>query len=121
MTDYRLGLKKLPDIGNVSFGLKSKFGLKKLPGVSVAPTIYDILLSWTDNSDNEDGFKIEHSPNGSEWTQIAVVESNVTSYLVTKETDGVDSSIQNYFRVRAYSGDGYSDYSNIANVQCSGG
>jgi hypothetical protein len=50
-----------------------------------------ITLAWTDNSNNEDGFKIERkSGTNGTFTQIALVQSNVTSYLdivLATETD----------------------------------
>lgn len=86
--------------------------------VSVVAGI-DVLLQWDDNSDNETGFKIEHSLNGDSWTQIKTVGAGVTSYLVTI-ADGVDGSVLNYFRVRAYNADGDSAYTNTISKQCSG-
>lgn len=116
MSDYRFGLKQLEQRGSFSFGLKSRFGLVPLSDMSIAE-IYDILLEWEDNSNNEDGFSIEHSlDGGTGWTQIAQVGADVTSYLITPETDGIDPSVANYFRVRAYNSDGNSDYSNTAEV-----
>jgi len=79
----------------------------------------EILLEWLDNSDNETGFKIEHSLNGVDgWTQIADLGTNITSYGVTLLKDGVDSTVVNFFRIKAYNGAGDSGYSNIANVTC---
>jgi hypothetical protein len=72
-----------------------------------------IDLAWTDNSDNESGFKIERSPNGTNgWTQIDIVEANVTTYNNT----GLTRSTTYYYRIRAYNAGGDSDYSNIANA-----
>jgi PKD domain len=85
---------------------------------SITVTVYaDILLSWDDNSYDEDGFYVEHSLDGlTGWTQIASVGANVTSYGVTYATDGVDSNVINYFRVRAYNGAGDSGYTNTVEV-----
>ena len=96
----------------------------KTGGLTLSKTVkidVEILLEWTDNSDNEDGFKIERSPNGTDgWEEIAVITSpDIESYGVTKAKDGVDSAVINFFRVLAYSGAGESGYSNIANVRCS--
>ena len=68
----------------------------------------EITVSWTDSSSNETGFKIERSPNGSVWTQIATVSSNVTSYIDT----GLTPETSYYYRARAYNAAGNSDYSN---------
>jgi len=78
----------------------------------------EILLTWQDNSGNEDGFKIEHSLDGVEWTQLATVGAGITTYGVTQAVDGVDSDVLNYFRVRAYNDAGDSDYANVESIQC---
>lgn len=68
-------------------------------------------LTWTDNSGNEDGFKIERSISGAAFSQIATVGANVGSYTVP----GLKSGGRTYrFRVRAYNAAGDSAYSNIA-------
>lgn len=69
-----------------------------------------IDLSWTDNAANEDGFKVERSPNGSTgWTQIGTTTAGDTTYSDT----GLDFSTTYYYRVRAYNVGGDSDYSNV--------
>lgn len=71
-------------------------------------------LSWTDNSGNEDGFKIERAPdNGGvpgAWTQIATVGANVTTYNNT----GLPAGVPYWYRVRAYNASGNSPYSTPA-------
>jgi hypothetical protein len=80
----------------------------------------EILLEWVDNANNEDGFRIEHSLDGSTgWVEIADIElADITSYGVTLAKDGVDSAKVNFFRVIAYNGSGDSDPSNTTNVRC---
>ena len=68
-----------------------------------------IDLTWTDNSDNEDGFKIEQSTDGSTFTQIDTVSTDILSYSGT----GLDASTLYYYQVRAYNTAGNSGYSNI--------
>lgn len=41
----------------------------------------EISLSWIDNSNNEASFAIERSLDGLSWTQVGLVNENVTSYL----------------------------------------
>jgi hypothetical protein len=73
-----------------------------------------INLAWTDNSSNEDGFKIERSPNGnSSWSQIATVGPNITTYSNT----GLNKNTRYHYRVRAYNVLGNSAYSNTANAR----
>jgi hypothetical protein len=72
-----------------------------------------INLSWTDNSNNETGFKVERSTDGTTFTQIATVGANVTMYVNT----GLSPLTRYYYRVRAYNTGGNSAYSNIASAK----
>ncbi|WP_175414875.1 fibronectin type III domain-containing protein [Nibricoccus aquaticus] len=79
-----------------------------------------INLTWTDNSTNETGFKIERAASsGGTYTEIATTGSNATSYQNT----GLSASTAYYYRVRAYNGGGNSAYTGIANAttQSAGG
>jgi uncharacterized repeat protein (TIGR01451 family) len=96
------------------------------PNIPAAPTSLAFNgcdLTWTDNSDNESGFKIEKrrtlaSGSGGKppkpgqtgrivWQEIATVPANVTSFTVGCPTSG-------YHRVRAYNSTGSSSPSNTA-------
>lgn len=72
-----------------------------------------VNLKWTDNADNADGFKIERSTDGTSFTQIATVGSNVTTFAST----GLQRNRRYYYRVRATDGFGDSAYSNIATAR----
>ena len=74
-----------------------------------------INLTWTDASTNEVGFKIEESSNGVDFSQIATVNENTTSYPRT----GLSSSTLRYYRVRSYNDAGNSAYSNTASATTS--
>lgn len=65
-----------------------------------------IAVSWTDNANNETGFHVERSTNGSTWTRVATLGANATSYYFT----GLKSNTSYYFRVRAYNTSGSSAY-----------
>ena len=81
----------------------------------VATTISSsqVNLSWQDDSDNETGFKIERKTGaGGTYSQIATVGANVTSYSNTS----LSANTTYYYRVRAYSAAGNSDYSNEASA-----
>jgi predicted phage tail protein len=71
-----------------------------------------INLAWTDNSINEDGFKIERCQNAgcSNFAQVAQVGANVTTYNDT----GLTASTTYGYRVRAFNLGGNSAYSNTA-------
>jgi len=70
-----------------------------------------INLSWSDNSTNETGFKIEQKIGSSgTYAQIATVGANVVTYSVS----GLSPSTTYYYRVRAYNSYGDSGYSNEA-------
>src|SRR6266496_5244158 len=66
-----------------------------------------INLTWLDNSAIEAGYGIERAPTSSgPWAQIAATGANVTSYSST----GLAAATTYYYRVRAYSVQGYSTY-----------
>jgi hypothetical protein len=74
-----------------------------------------INLSWTDNSDNEQGFSIERcTGNGcTNFAQIATAGANVTSFL----NSGLTKNTWYRFRVRAFNASGNSAFSNIVQVK----
>jgi regulation of enolase protein 1 (concanavalin A-like superfamily) len=70
---------------------------------AVVPSSSRIDLTWTDNSNNEIGFKIERATTSSgPFTQVGTVERNLTAY-----TDlGLAAGTTYYYRVRAYNNAG---------------
>ena len=80
-----------------------------------------ISLNWQGHSDNENGFRIERSLNGTSFSQIATVSAGTITYA-----DNTISLGQDYFyRVCAYNNLGNSAYTNIVvspappqNLQC---
>jgi len=68
-----------------------------------------LTLTWTDNSSNENGFKIERKLGlTGTFTEIAIVGANVSTYSDNGLTDGITYCYQ----VRAYNGAGDSPYTN---------
>ena len=70
----------------------------------------EILLTWTDNSSNEDGFKIERRPSGGTFTEVATTGPNVTSFT---EENGLTANSTYEYRVRAYNVAGNSGYTGV--------
>jgi len=80
-----------------------------LTAFPVSPT--RILLTWTDNSTDEEEFYIE-TLTGNVWSLIDWVEENGTVYTGSGLTPLTTYS----YRVRAYNSNGNSNYSNVASV-----
>ena len=87
------------------------------PSILVASTVStsQINLSWTDNSDNETGFRIERCKNANctNFVQVAQVGANVTTFSST----GLTKNSTYNFRVRAFNAAGNSAYSNTATAK----
>ncbi len=69
------------------------------------------FFTWSHSGNNEEGFKIERSTDGVNFSQIDTTGANITYYF-----DGGVSSGTYYYQVRAYNAVGNSGYSNIVNV-----
>ena len=74
-----------------------------------------INLSWTDNANNENGFKVEQSIDGTNFTQIATLGSNAVSFSVT----GLSASTTYFYRVASFNDAGNSAFSNTASATTS--
>ncbi len=73
-----------------------------------------INLTWTDNSTNETGFKIERKTGAfGTYSQIASLGANSTSYA---DNTGLIANTTYYYRIRAYNLGGDSLYSDEANA-----
>lgn len=71
-----------------------------------------VMLSWTDNSNNEDGFCIDRRVNNpSVWEFLGDVSVNVTTYVDQNVPKG-----RYYYRVQAYNASTVSDFSNVVGV-----
>ena len=73
-----------------------------------------VNLSWTDNSNNETGFKLQRATNNTFTLGLATISvgAGVTSYVNT----GLAASTTYYYRVIANNSAGYSAPSNTANA-----
>lgn len=70
----------------------------------------DLTLSWTDNSDNEDGFEIERKVDNGDFVFLNGTGPNENSYIDAEVPTGVMLT----YRVRAVNQYGNSGYSNEA-------
>ncbi len=105
--------RNLREIKHVIAAYRSAITVPDAPsGLSaLAVSQSQIDLYWTDNSDNEDGFKIERKTgSGGTWSQITTVSADNTYYSST----GLNYNTSYYYRVRAYNSAGDSSYSNEA-------
>ena len=84
-------------------------------GLSASAAGGNVNLAWTDNSNNEDGFRIERCQGFfcSNFSQIAQVGAGITSYTDTSVSGGFN--LYSY-RVRAFNAAGNSGYSNTSSV-----
>jgi len=68
------------------------------------------FVTWSDNSFSEESYKIERSADSTNWSTVATVQLNTTSYYDST----VASNTKYYYRVAAYSTTyGLSAYSNV--------
>lgn len=100
-----------------SAGQSADSGSVRAAGLSPRPTNLTVAalstsqmkLQWKDNSANESGFSIELYSRGS-WVSLGTVPAGTTSATVS----GLSSQTMYWFRLRAYSGSTYTEYSNGA-------
>ena len=85
--------------------------------VAKATSSSSIVLTWKDNSNNEDGFKIESKlgacDSANAWALIATKEANAKTHTNT----GLTANTTYSYRVRAYNAGGNSAYSNCASTK----
>ena len=83
--------------------------------VATSVSSSQIDLTWTDNSNNEDGFRIERATGATSpdiFSQIASVGANVAQY----PSSGLSSNTRYWYRVYSYNVAGNSIYSNTADA-----
>ena len=71
-----------------------------------------INLTWRDVSDNESGFELERSTDGTNFSKVADIGANATSH----ENGGLNPLTKYWYRIRAKNSGGYSGYSNVADA-----
>lgn len=81
--------------------------------IATATSTTQVSVTWTDNSGNETGFKLEGKTGATgAWSQIALPAANATSW----NGAGLAPNTQYFFRIRATNAAGDSAYSNEASV-----
>jgi len=98
---------------SMTFCLNGCTGVPAPSGLSAtAQSKNNISLAWTDNSTGEDGFSVERSGDGNNWSALVTLGANVSSYdninLLPDDTW--------YYRVRAYEAAENSAWSNTASA-----
>ncbi len=101
------------DAGNFSISLvptliRTPAAPTELSARAISTTQID--LAWTDNADNEQGFRIERSLDGQNFAEIASVGPNVTTFSDTTVSAGTTF----FYRVFAFNAFGNSAASNVA-------
>jgi fibronectin type 3 domain-containing protein len=76
----------------------------------LSPT--SIKLTWTDNSGDEQYFRVERSADGVSFTQVAIVLANSTTWT----NSSLAPATAYHYRVRASAGTVYSAYSNVVSA-----
>jgi hypothetical protein len=124
-TAYYYRIRANNSVGDSSYSNEANATTQTCPpSAPAAPTVLnavtasscEINVSWTDNSSNEDGFKIERKQGvGGTYAQIAIVGMGVNNYSDSACACGVSY----YYRVRAYNGYGNSGYSGEGNASTS--
>lgn len=79
---------------------------------SSSVTSASVALRWSDNSNNETGFKLERSADGVNYAEIATLGAGTTSFT----DNAVSARTSYYYRARAYNSVGASGYSNAVSV-----
>jgi hypothetical protein len=78
---------------------------------AVAVSSFSVDLAWTDNSYDEDGFRIERKTGvDGTWAQVGSVGADIVAF----QDSGLADDVTYFYRVRAYNNAGESSYSNEA-------
>src|SRR4029078_13295168 len=83
---------------------------------AVATSSTQVDLTWSDNSNNEESFKIGRSTDGVLFFSQETTDPNNTGYSDTT----VAASTTYWYRIRAYNSQGYSSFSNVVSVTTPG-
>jgi chitodextrinase len=73
-------------------------------------TSNSISITWTDNSNDEDGFVVEESINGSDYFTVGSVMTDVINFTIPE----LRPNTEYWFRVAAFRGETISDYATMS-------
>ncbi|MBF4519139.1 T9SS type A sorting domain-containing protein [Flavobacterium sp. ANB] len=76
------------------------------------PATSSFTINWSDNAANEDSYVLERSTNGTDFTILSTLASNISSYNET----GLTPNTQYYYRIKATNLTESSAYSEIASI-----
>jgi hypothetical protein len=84
------------------------------PVLSTAGTpVNRIDLTWTDATSNEEGFVVERSMDGAQFTAVASLPAGTTTY----QDGGLALSTSYYYRIYAFNESDRTEYSNVSAAQ----
>jgi hypothetical protein len=81
-----------------------------------AATGSQIELRWNDNATDEDGFHLERSPDGTNWTPLG---SNLAPNVTTLADNSLPADTTYFYRLQAFNTFGNSPFSNVATATTS--
>jgi subtilisin family serine protease len=122
-TSYSYRVRANNTVGDSDYSNTASAATDAAPAIPAAPTNLaatvvsksQINLTWTDNANNETGYRIERCKGATctNFTQIATVGPGVTTFANT----GLQANTSYRYRVRGYNASGNSAYSNIAGAK----
>ncbi|MEI7984242.1 MAG: fibronectin type III domain-containing protein [Armatimonadota bacterium] len=115
-TKYYYHIKSVNEIGSLGWTSEVNATTTDTPprkplSLQASATSYHIIhLTWTDDSDNEDGFRVERQTGPDTWVPAGWANANAVSF----DDYGVVGSTAYVYRAFAYNNGGDSDPSNTA-------
>jgi hypothetical protein len=110
---YTYRVRAYNDVGNSAYtsSLTTKVGVPEVPShvVAAPASATQVALTWRDNATNEDGYRVERSNDGVNFTHLVTVPANTTSV-----GEGGIADAGYFYRVQAFNALGASAYGDVA-------
>ena len=90
------------------------FGIWCALAASTSALAADATVSFTDNSINEDGFRVERNLNGGAFAPLATLAVNINQFIDTTLTQSATTDNKFCYRVLAFNTAGVSGFANTA-------